>query len=157
MTTCLRIPPATVRRLWLDTSIRTEDAAAELGITRQGLSDMARRLGLPSRAKNYGLQKRGSDADFRHMWLAGVSVEDLARHFGYVDHRGVCQRRRMMGLPARTRGGKGRGRRWKETISLSEYRERQIAARMDAVAAAERAQMRLAEMVDGRATTGRWS
>lgn len=137
MVASLRIPPAAVRRFWLDPNIRTQDAADQLGLTRQGLSDMARRMGLPSRAKNRAAVKKGSDNEFMAMWLAGVCLEDMARHFGYASHRGVCQRRAALGLPGRTRGGKGNNRRWRETIMLAEYRERMALARLTEAAAAE--------------------
>ncbi|AZB68198.1 hypothetical protein [Cereibacter sphaeroides] len=136
MTVSRRIPPARVRALWADTSRSTQDMAEELGITRQGLSDMARRLGLPKRRTNYEAQKRGSDALFRELWLAGVSCEEIARHLGYESHRGVVQRREMMGLPQRTRGGP---RGWRETITMAEFHELQLARLMAAEAEAVRA------------------
>lgn len=147
---------AQIRRLWADRSLRTEDIAAQMGISRQCLSYRAKALGLPSRVGNHDLQKRGSDAEFRAMWMAGISVEDMRRHFGYVSHRGVCQRRKHMGLPTRTRSrGKGNGRGWKETITLAELAERRLASAMAKSAAETRAAMRLAEMSDKR-PSGIW-
>lgn len=143
-----RIPPATVRRLWGDLTITTADAAAQLGITRAGLSDMARRLGLPSRSGNYDSRKRGSDADFAAMWTAGVAIGDMAEHFGYASHRGVISRRKAMNLAPRTRGrGKGNGRGWAETISIDDYRQQVLARRM--AEAAVQAQARI--IAEGRA------
>lgn len=128
MTASLRIPPAQARRLWLDPTVRTEDAARQLGITRQGLSDMARRMGLPPRTKNRTALKKGSDEEFRRLWLAGVRLEDMARHFGYASHRGVCARRAALGLPMRTRPcGDAFGRRWRETITIHEYHDHILA------------------------------
>lgn len=143
-----RIPAATVRRLWSDLNITTADAADQLGITRAGLSDMARRLGLPSRSGNYGSRKRGSDTEFAAMWAAGVAIADMAQHFGYASHRGVISRRKAMGLPPRTRGrGKGNGRGWAETITLDNYRQGELARRMAEAAAQTQARI----IAEGRA------
>lgn len=148
-------PAALIRRLWADRSRTLDDMAAELGYSRQCLAYRAKALGLPPRGKNYELQKRGSDAEFRAMWLAGVATEDMRQHFGYSTRQAVGQRRQQMGLPQRTRGrGKGNGRGWKETVSLAEIAERRIAEGLARTAAVTRAAMRDAEMVDPPA--GQW-
>lgn len=117
--------------LWSRMDIPTERIAEALGVTRQGLSWKAKALGLPPRAGNQAPCKRGSDDLFRRMWLAGVSSSDMARYFGYARTGGVTTRRRMMGLPPRTRSrGTGKHSGWVETISLTRFLEGEIAARM---------------------------
>lgn len=134
MTKPKRIPVAVVRRIWLDRSVSLDQAASELGITRQGLAYKARMFGLPPRGQNHELQKRGTDEEFRRLWFAGVPVRVMARLLGYASHRGVCQRREDLDLPKRTYGrGKGGGRGWRETIGATEI----IAAHMAQTAAAE--------------------
>ena len=145
------IPAAVIRRAWLDRSRTLEAIAAGLGLTRQGLAHKAKQLGLPQRGTTYALQRKGSDDRFRALWTAGVSVAEIARLLGYANHRGVCQRRKALGLPSRTRGrGKGNGRGWKETVSLDDLAQARLAARLAASAAETRSAMRLAEMLDGR-------
>ena len=130
-----RIPAARIRALWLDPTIRTEDAAKQLGISRQLLSDMASRLGLPSRKGLGGkIRSKGTDAEFRRLWLAGVSLKDMQAYFGYASHRGVCTRRERLGLPLRTRGGCGK--RWRETISITDYHDALLAEAMAGAASA---------------------
>ena len=147
MTVSKRIPPAKVRRLWSDLSMPLDEAARQLGVSRPGLTYIARQLGLPSRAGNYAPQKKGCDEEFVRMWRAGVSLQDLADHFGYASHRGVCHRRKALGLPTRTRAT-GKGRRWEETISLTEWREQQLAGKLAASAAQTKAAIKDADMKD---------
>lgn len=104
-----------------------ERIADALGVTRQGLAYKAKKLGLPSRKGNYDGQKLGGDERFRKMWLAGVSVEEMANYFGYASHRGVIHRRGRLGLPHRTRGdGTNKHAGWIETITLTEFLEREL-------------------------------
>ena len=117
----------TLAPIWCRREIPMERIAGALGVTRQGLAYKAKSLGLPSRKGNYDGQKLGSDERFRKMWLAGVSVEDMTKYFGYASHRGVIHRRGRLGLPLRTRGdGTNKHAGWVETISLAEFLEREL-------------------------------
>lgn len=115
--------------LWSRLDIPTEKVAEALGVTRQGLSHKARALGLPSRVRNR--RKLCDDATFERMWLAGVSIQEIADHFGYMQRQGVTTRRRHLGLPPRTRikGTKQTGG-WRETISMTRYVEIELSKMM---------------------------
>jgi hypothetical protein len=139
MTTPKCIPPAVVRRIWQDRTRSLDVACQGLGITRQGLAYKAKVLGLGPRGSGHDLQKNGSDEDFRRMWAEGVPVREMQAVLGYATHQAVSQRRKTMGLPARTRRcGMGKGRRWEETSSQQERQQMQLAARMAETAARDR-------------------
>ncbi|KPQ06182.1 MAG: putative transcriptional regulator [Rhodobacteraceae bacterium HLUCCA12] len=117
-------------RLWNCHSIPTAEIARALGVTRQAISDRAQRMGLPSRAK---LRKTLIRRDeLRELWLAGVSLRDIARHFGLASPSCVTHAARNAGLPRRqrSRGGKTRGG-WVGTISMAEFADQRLAALMD--------------------------
>lgn len=149
-----RMSARRVRELWLDHSKTTEDSARELGVSRQVFAGAARRLGLPPRPKavSDALKRKGSDAEFRAMWLAGVALEDMRRHFGYAHHQAVVERRERLGLPKRRAMPPDAPIRRGAPISLHEYRAARLAEaiqdRLDAEARATRAAMVLSEMVD---------
>lgn len=116
--------------VWFRRSIHLERIASSLGVSRQGLSSKAKALGLPPRGMNYDLQKKCSDDLFRRMWMAGVSLQEIADYCGYTKPQNVTQRRKNMGLPARTRGKEtGRHAGW-PTIGLSDFLEGDLARRM---------------------------
>ena len=120
--------------VWARLDIPTELVARKLGVTRQGLSYKARSLGLPSRAKNR--RKRVDDETFTRMWMAGVSSTEMAEHFGYSHPSAIGTRRKLLGLPPRTRGIGGHNHGgWIETISLDAFREMEMARQMAADAA----------------------
>lgn len=117
-----RIKRADLEPLWSRLDIPTDVIAAHLGVTRSGLSYKAHRLGLPSRYRNR--LKKCDDALLREMWLAGVSLKDITRHFGYAKHQCVTQRVRQLGLPPRERrAGNGGFAGWPTTITLTEFFE----------------------------------
>lgn len=127
----------TLEPLWSRMDIPTARIAAALGVSRQGLSWKAKALGLPPRTQNREPQKKLDDAMFTRMWLAGVSSTEMARYFGYAGSGALSRRRVILGLPARTRGrgGKNAGG-WIETISLTQFLERDMADRLAARKAA---------------------
>lgn len=127
--------------VWNRHDIPTEVIAARLGVTRQALSLKARSLGLPSREGNR--RKKSDDDTFRRMWLAGVSSTEMAEYFGYSRGAAVSKRRKMLGLPPRTRGKGGDTRSgWKETITIAQFREQELAERMKRDAEMGRARRR---------------
>lgn len=93
-----------IRSAWLRVDIPTKRIAGAIGITRQGLSYRARKMGLPSRAGNQASNRRGDDDLFCRMWTFGVHTGDMAEHFGYAYAACVSVRRRNMGLSARPKG-----------------------------------------------------
>ena len=118
----------TFTRLWKCHTISTEEIAQWLGVTRQAVSDRARRMGLPSRAK---VRRRIIRLEeLKDLWKAGVATKDIAAYFGLAHHSCVSTAARNAGLPPRQRGvGKGAGL-WIGTISMREYRELKLAERM---------------------------
>ncbi len=130
-----------LEQVWMRHDIPTEVIAARLGVTRQALSLKARSLGLPSRERNR--RKNSDDETFRRMWLAGVSSTEMAAYFGYSCGAAVSRRRKILGLPPRTRskGGDNRGG-WNETITIAQFREQELAERMKRDAEMGRARRR---------------
>ena len=121
--------------VWNRRDIPAERISAMLGVSRQGLSYKAKSLGLPSRAGNYEPLKKADDAVFARMWNAGVKADEIAGALGYKSRSAVDDRRRRMGLPARSRsdGGGARGG-WAETITLSQFHEMELGRAMQAAA-----------------------
>lgn len=136
------ISNAAIRRAWMDFSLTGEQAAAQAGLSRVNLWLRARAMGLPPRGKG-GRPFVFTEPEFSEMWRAGVSVADIARHFGGAASA-VGQAARRRGLPPRQTG--------RRPIGLEQHRARladeALAARMRAVARQEAQAMRLAEMVD---------
>ena len=116
-------------RLWNDHSIPTKRIAAALGLSRQGVSHRARRMGLPHRTK---VRKRLHDPQLlKELWLFGVSSKEIAEHFGMAHHACACRAARKLGLPKRTRGkGKGGLGGWGERLPISAFWEAKLGERM---------------------------
>ncbi|MBR9839918.1 MAG: hypothetical protein GYB50_18760 [Rhodobacteraceae bacterium] len=136
--------------LWSRHDIPTAKIAAALGVSRQALSQKARVLGLPSRARNQAPNQKLSDAEFRKLWLAGVSTRDIAKAGGYSHPNAVCHRADVLGLPRRQREA-GAGRRngrgqygWVGTISMSQFLEHQLGEQMAEMGAPSQAARHLA-------------
>ncbi|ATG35925.1 MULTISPECIES: hypothetical protein [Phaeobacter] len=123
------ITKETLAPLWGRHDIPTERIATALGVTRQAVSYKAKSLGLPSRAK---VRRCYVDNEtFTRMWNAGVCTSDMAAHFGYTHRSAIGARRRILGLPARTRGKGGTNSGgWHQTISLTQFFEAELAAAM---------------------------
>jgi len=124
-----QIDLATFARLWNCHRIATKEIAQWLGVTRQAVSDRARRIGLPSRAK---VRKHLVRKDqLRELWMAGVATKDIAAHFGLASHSCVSRAVTLAGLPRRTRGKGGNtpgGRAG--MISFYDYCQIQLAEQM---------------------------
>lgn len=127
-----RMSDADFRRLWACHRITTEEMAATLKVTRQAVSDRARRLGLPPRAK---VRRRFYDpATLTELWNAGVRLADIAAHFGFAHSAAVSTAAGALGLPRRRRArkGGGGGEGWIGQITMDEYREKKLAEAMRA-------------------------
>lgn len=133
----LRLDEARFRRLWLCRDIPVARIAATFGVTRQAVSHMARRLGLPRRPP--GRERQGDEALFAEMWESGVAIREIAAHFG-ISPVTVCTRRKALGLKPRDRGGPGAraGGGWPRPMPLSAFLEGKLAERMAARMAADR-------------------
>lgn len=133
--------------LWNNHRVPTARIAETMGVTRQAVSWHAHHMGLPSREK---LRKRKSDpALLSEMWLAGVRAADIARHFGLAHHSCAVTAAKKLGLPGRKRGASGRmNGGWEPNITLEEFLEARLGARMAEAARIERGALINAEMVD---------
>lgn len=139
---------AEFRRLWDDPNLTQGQIGALLGISQHAVSLRGKLRGFPPRPM--GPEPAITDDNsFRSMWAALVRSQHIADHFG-VALRTVTKHAERLKLPEKPRG-KGR------SITLSEYRELQLLERLKVSAAETRAQLQLAEMVDGVAHTGRWA
>jgi hypothetical protein len=122
-----RCDRATFARMWRCHRITTQEIADFLGVSRQAVTDRARRMGLPLRTKVRRKLRR--DDELRSMWLAGVNCSDMARHFGFAHRSCVTKAAADLGLPRRKRGGGGPGG-WTGTISIAAYFEERLGLRM---------------------------
>lgn len=115
--------------LWMRLDIPTKRIAQRLGVTRQALSYKAKALGLPPRSGNQRCNQKADDETFTRMWMAGVNSAEMIRHFGYSSQGAISRRREILGLPPRTRGRNGFGLRggWRETITLAQFAEIEMA------------------------------
>jgi hypothetical protein len=105
----------------------------------QTLSDRAHRAGLPHR--KFGPKKVGiGGPEFPRLWLDGVKTRDLIALYR-CDHLAPARHARRLGLPPR-------GKAWIPKMTLQEWKERQLAARLAASAAETRAALINAEMAD---------
>jgi hypothetical protein len=131
----IRTSPALFARLWCDQSVSKEEIAARTGFSIRSLGGVAKALSLPKRRP--GQPKKLLPPEFMAMWSAGVSQEEMARHFGMA--RPVLGRKaREAGAPPRQKG--------KSNLTVAQFYLLQTAR-------AEQAQMELAEMVDNRRRT----
>lgn len=120
-----------LRPLWSRLDIRTENIAKALGVTRAAISYKAKTLGLPPRTGNQECAKLLPDAVFKRMWVAGVSVYDMAKAGGYSHPGAISHRRKVLGLKARTRSTGGNNRSsWNETIPIEKFQEIELARLM---------------------------
>lgn len=132
---------AQFERMWHDTSLTQADIAAALGICVRAVWQRARHRGMPPRTGITNAVCTLDDAA-EAMWRAGVDAGDIARSYG-LTVSAVHKHMRTAGVQ--------RGRpvtRWQPAISLADYRAAQLGEAMAREAAATRAAMMDAEMVD---------
>lgn len=109
-----RIPNSEIRRVWMDPSLTTAEAAAEINLSRVNLWRRAKNLGLPPRKD--GRRPVIPEAELRALWLADVLVRDIATLYRCPTNS-VRQASKRIGLDRRPQGRH-------ETITLAEYRIR---------------------------------
>lgn len=127
------IPAAEIRRVWLDERLTTTQAAEAVGLARSNLWLRARALGLPPR-KNGRRFEITDLAIFERMWRAGVHGPTMAAYFevAYSAVRATARRHRLPPRPLGTR----------PKVSLHDFLQMELGARMGASAARSNAQLR---------------
>lgn len=111
-----RTSEAEFRRLWLDTSISTEEIGRHLDISQQAVCCRAKARGLPPRGANRATQWAitGERAEqLRAMWEAGVPSGEMLAYFGVTKETLIGTAARL-GLPRR-------GRQRRPTTTLTAY------------------------------------
>ena len=136
--------------VWLRKEIPVRKIAEALGCPPAAVTRRARALGLPERGRHQTGKKKLSDAEFAALWNAGVIAKDIQKVGGYASEQTVTGRAAWMGLPRRERGHAHR--RWANTITIEEYHEQQLAARM-----AEAAGGRKIRAAGGRDRSQMWA
>lgn len=139
---------AEFKRLWLDRSNTVAEIGSMLGISGSAVTCRAIIRGLGPRDCG-PLPSISDDVQFRAMWIARVAMCEIARELG-VHVNTVRNHAIRLGLKRRS-GGRS------TAISMAQFRHQQAVARLAETAQAERAQWALAEMIDGRASSGRWA
>ncbi|MBK8772911.1 MAG: hypothetical protein IPM06_21110 [Rhizobiales bacterium] len=129
---------ARFERLWSDIYITTDQIAADIGVHRSSVAGIAQRFGLDQRKS--GVKPIKAPLEFRLMWLAGVSSREIAQHFCWSRNHTIVIARRES-LPGRRQGEKAK-------MSLSEFHQAMMAAKMRHTAAIEQSHMISAGMVD---------
>jgi len=107
-----RVPNAAVRRVWMDSTLTTAEAAAQVGLSRVRLWVRAKSLGLPARTA--GRRKVIPPAEMAALWTAGVRATEIAALYG-CPYNTVSQTRWRQGLPCRPAGHH-------LVLSLTDYR-----------------------------------
>lgn len=133
-----KISEARFRALWLDPMVRSEDIAALLDITPSAVRFRAKARGLGR--KPLLRDKRITDPEFPALYLGGVSGRDLCALYGCT-HPRLHRTADRLGLPRRNLRGR-------KELTLAQYREVALQARMKAAARAEQAALARADMVD---------
>lgn len=126
----ITVSEADFRRMWEDESLTLMAIGQRLGISAQAVVCRADARCLPKR--KIFRDRAITDPEFPAMYRAGVSTRELQELYGCA-HTVIPKTARAMGLPPRNVG------RW-SSISIAQFREQQLLARMAEVAAAERAE-----------------
>lgn len=107
-----RVPNAAVRKVWMDVTLTTAEAAAQVGLSRVRLWVRAKALGLAARK---GGRRRGiPPAEMATLWTAGVRATEIAALYG-CPYNTVSQTRWRDALPCRPAGHHA-------VLSLTNYR-----------------------------------
>ena len=120
-----------VRRVWADQERTLPQAAAALGMSVDALQARAVRLQLPPRrgGRRESIRPR-QEAEFRVMWMAGISARIIGEYFG-CSYCAVINAARRLQLPAR-------GANFRPKMTLTEFLEIRLAVAMTARIETER-------------------
>ncbi len=88
--------------VWNRHDIPLSKVAARLGVSKNAISKLARRFGLPKRESV--CRSLIDDDQMARMWICGVPARDIARHFGLTTPCAIYMRRKKLGL--QPRGGR---------------------------------------------------
>lgn len=134
-----RASRAEVTRLWMDRTIPVAEICKRTNLTLFALAHRVNAYGLPKRQG--GPTQTITDTDtFTAMWTAGVLSKSMALNFG-VSERTIRNTRAALGLHDRAKSARPR-------LTLQQYMTMQAIKGMARDAAAEQAQMLVAEMAD---------
>ncbi|WP_190305753.1 hypothetical protein [Roseicitreum antarcticum] len=124
-------------KLWCNHKVPTAKIAETIGFTRQACGWHAKRMGLPPRST---LRRTIVDPTLaKEMYLAGVSLSEIARYFGSDHSQTVGNAVRRMGLPKRERGPSGKHNGgWKPTMPIRQFIEERMGQKMAELAIRER-------------------
>ena len=114
---------ADVRRVWSDTELTLPQAAAAVGMSKDALQARATALGLPQRRTGRREAVRPhQEAEFRLMWLAGVSARIIGEAFD-CSYFAVINTAARLGLDMRGTG-------YRPRMTLEQYREARLGLAM---------------------------
>lgn len=136
----IKVSPARIRALWMDHSRSVQQAADTIPMSGRHFAELARRMGLPRRPVNRPPDAITNKAEFRLMWNAGLSTDDIAEACG-CHRRTVLKQAHRMGLPSRHRGFKGR-------CTVEQYRATKLRLLLEQAARIEQAAIINAAMAD---------
>lgn len=136
----LKTSHAEFLRLWNDNSLTTEEIGRRLQITQSNVCKRAKARGLPPRGPNARFAITDTD-QFREMWEAGVTIEDMARHFG-VFSTTIKRARIRFGLAPRGKGD------WRRAITLEQFLHDRLARQMARTAMQETLMLLDAGVID---------
>lgn len=141
------ISEAEFRRMWMDGGLMVADIAAQLGVTVSAVCCRAKLRGFPPRK---AIRNRViNDPEFAELYLSNVMTRDLCALYG-VTHSRINRTAARLGIRIRNLRGKA-------GVTIETYRAAKVLIAMRASARVEQAAMINAEMVDGKAKTGRWA
>lgn len=129
----LKTSHAEFLRLWNDNSLTTEEIGRRLQITQGNVCKRAKSRGLPPRGSLARFAINDTDT-FRAMWVAGVTIEDMARHFGVFSST-IKRARIRFGLAPRGKGD------WRRAITLEQFLHDRLASQMARTALQEQVMM----------------
>jgi len=131
---------ARLRDLWGDPALTVEAMAATLGCCSKSVGLYARQWGLPPRRGGY--QVRLDPDRLARLWRAGVSIREIASHLG-CGATTIQRAARCAGLPPRPVGVPA-------ALTLAQFLQDDLAARMQRLARRERAAQVAVGMMAGR-------
>lgn len=118
----LKTSHAEFLRLWRDPALTTEEIGRRLQITQANVCKRAKSRGLPPRGSLARFAINDTDT-FREMWGAGVSIDEMARHFDVFSST-VKRTRIRLGLAPRGKGD------WRRAITLEQFLHDRLARQM---------------------------